>query len=108
MSTEMLHDQNGNWIAFRVDSRYVYSPNGTLVGWCLDDQPDLVIDDSGEYLADVVGDRLFRRTSPPYVPNAGYQPNPGGTGTPSNPGNIGYGSLPSGMEDVPKDRFPGA
>ena len=108
MSTEMLHDQNGDWVAFRVDSRHVFSPNGTLVGWCLDDQPDLVVEERGEYLGEVVGDRLFRRSSPPFVPNPGYQSNPGYPGVPSNPGNIGYASLPSGMEEVPKDRLPGA
>lgn len=108
MSTETLHDQNGDWIAVRVDSRYIYSPNGTLVGFCLSDQPDVVIDESGGYMAEVVGDRLFRRSSPPYVPNPGYQPNPGYASMPSHPGNKGYASLPSGMEEVPKDLLPGA
>jgi len=102
MSTEMLHDQAGDWIAFRVDSRYVYSSAGKLVGWCLDDQPDLVLSQSGGYLGEIVGDRLLRRTTPPFVPNPGYLSNPGGPSMPSNPGNAGYASLPSGMEDVPK------
>jgi hypothetical protein len=103
MSTEMLHDQGGDWVAFRVDARYVYSSNGKLVGFCLDDQPDLVVDRNGGYLAEVVGNRLFRRTSPPFVPNAGYQADPGGASMPSNPGNVGYASLPDGMADVPRD-----
>lgn len=99
----MLHDQAGAWVAFRTDSRYLYSSEGTLVGWCPDDQPDLVIDRHGSYLAEVVGDRLFRRTTPPFVPNPGYQSDPGYPAMPSNPGNAGYASTPSGMEDVPKD-----
>ena len=103
MSTEMLHDQAGDWIAFRVDERYVYTSSGRLVGWCLESQPDLVVDGNGGYLGEVAGDRLFRRSSPPFVPNAGYQANPGGASMPSNPGNIGYASLPMGMEDVPRD-----
>jgi len=109
MSTEMLHDQAGDWVAFRVDGRYVYSSDGTLVGWCLEDQPDVVVAADGRYLGEVVeGRRLFRRTSPPFLPNTGYLANPGGPSMPSDPGNIGYGSLPSGMEDVPKDLLPGS
>jgi len=108
MSTEMLHDQGGDWIAFRADARFVYSPDGTLVGWCLDDQPDLVVDEDGGYLGEVVGDRLFRRTSPPFMPSIGYLSDPGSPSMPSNPGNVGYASMPSGMEDVPKSLLPGA
>jgi len=108
MGTEMLHDQGGDWIAFRVDSRYVYSAGGTLVGWCLDDQPDLVVGEGGSYLGEVVGDRLFRRTSPPFLPGIGYLSDPGSPAMPSNPGNVGYASVPSGMEEVPKDLLPGA
>jgi hypothetical protein len=109
MSTDMLHDQSGEWIGFRVDSRYVYSAGGTLVGWCLEDQPDVVVGPNGSYLGEVVeGNRLFRRTSPPFFPSVGYLPNPGGPSMPSNPGNVGYASFPSGMEDVPKDLLPGA
>lgn len=109
MGTEMLHNQNGDWIAFRVDSRYVYSPNGTLVGWCLDSQPDIVVNADGSYMAEIVGgNRLFRRTSPPFLPNTGYLSNPGSPAMPTNPGNIGYGSVPGGMEEVPKHLLPGA
>ena len=104
----MLHDQQGDWIAFRVDGRYVFSPNGTLVGWSLDGQPDVVVDANGQYLADVVDNRLFRRTSPPFMPSGGYLSDPGSPAMPSNPGNAGYASPPSGMENVPKDLFPGA
>ena len=108
MSTELLHNQAGDWIAFRVDDRYVYSPDGTIVGWCLDGQPDVVVDQNGQYLGEVVdGNRLFRRTERPFMPSTSMS-NPGGTGVPSDPGNIGYASLPSGMEEVPKDLFPGA
>lgn len=104
----MLHDQGGDWIGFRVDSRYLYSTDGTLVGWSVEGQPELVVDADGRYLAEVVDNRLFRRTSPPFLPNTGYLSNPGSAAMPSNPGNVGYASLPSGMEDVPKDLLPGA
>jgi len=102
MSTEMLHDQGGDWVGLRTESRYVYSKAGRLVGWCLDDQPSLVIDRDGRYLAEIVGNRLFRRTSPPFVPNPGYLPDPGSPSMPSDPGNVGYASVPSGMEDLPR------
>ena len=109
MGTEMLHNQNGEWIGFRADGRHVYSRNGTLVGWCLDDQPDVVVNADGSYFGEIVeGNRLFRRTTPPYLPNTGYLSNPGGPSMPSDPGNVGYASFPSGMEDVPKDLLPGA
>lgn len=101
----MLHDQAGDWIAFRVDGRYLYNTSATIFGWCLPDQPDLVLAKDGQYLGEIVGDRLFRQTTPPFVPNPGYLSDPGGVGSPSNPGNKGYASLPSGMEDVPRDRL---
>lgn len=106
MSTEMLHNQGGDWIAFRVDGRYVYSAKGTLVGWCLDDQPQVVVDSDGRYMAELVDNRLFRRTTPPFLPNTGYLSNPGGPSMPSDPGNVGYASIPGGMEAVPDNLFP--
>ncbi len=108
MGTEMLYDQAGDWIAFRTEDRYLFSVDGTLVAWALPDQSGVLIDRNGGYLAEVVGDRLFRRTSPPFVANPGYQSDPGSPSMPSNPGNVGYASLPSGMEDVPQDLLSGA
>ena len=105
----MLHDQSGDWIAFRTDGRYVFSPDGTLAGWCLESQPDVVVKADGSYFGEIVGrNRLFRRTTVPFLPNTGYLSNPGGPAMPSNPGNIGYGSVPGDMENVPKDLLPGA
>ena len=100
----MLHNQSGDWIAFRVDSRYVYNRNGTLIGWCMDSQPDVIVNADGSYLGEIVErNRIFRRRSIPFMPNLGYLSNPGSASMPSDPGNVGYASVPGDMEEVPRD-----
>ena len=91
--TEFLFDSAGNWIAHRVQDRWVWSKDGNWLGWCpWDNEPNLVVRVNGNYLAHILDNRLLRKTSQAYLGYPGY---------PGYPGFAGYRPCPTGYTDVP-------
>lgn len=69
--TDHLFDSGGNWIAYRVQDRWVWSKDGKLIGWCpWNDEPDLAVRVNGNYLGHIVENRLLRKVIPalPWLP----------------------------------------
>ena len=99
MPVQYLFNSSGSWIAFRVGT-YVYSTNGTWVGW-LPWGDDDVVDTQGSYLGTIFyGSRLYHVYGKPYRGYPGYPPYPG---YPGYPGFAGYSPLPLGARDVSID-----
>ena len=99
MAVEYLFDTSGKWIAYRVDERWVWSPDGRFIGWCpWPDDPTEVVTVNGDYLGHIVGNRLLRKTFQRYRGYPGY---------PGYPGYAGYLLLPPGMTDVPEELLRG-
>lgn len=102
MAVEHLFDSSGQWIAYRVAKKWVWSADGDWIGWCpWKDDPGLVVTTDGEYLGHIVGERLLRKSYQPYRGYPGYPGYPSYPGYPGYPGYAGYKPPPLGMTDVP-------
>ncbi|GAA2912199.1 hypothetical protein JOD62_001954 [Microbacterium keratanolyticum] len=103
-----LFDTNGEGVAFRrtPDDRFLWDKDGNWVGWFPWGDADAV-DQQGNYLGTVVGNRLLARENPPYRGYPGYPGYPGYAGYPGYPGYAGYGGYRSGFRDVSAGRLKG-
>jgi hypothetical protein len=97
--TEFYFDTSGDWIAYSVDRRYVWSNDGDWVGWRAFGDAD-VITPSGKYLGTIVGNRLVHFDSHPFRGYPGYPGYPGHPGYPGYPGFAGYAGFIPGARDL--------
>lgn len=84
-----LFNSSGEWIAFKIDS-FIYDTNGNWIGWTPWND-DYAVDTLGNYLGNIIADRLFYFYSAPYRGYPGY---------PGYPGYGGFFPIPSGAKDV--------
>jgi hypothetical protein len=105
---EFLFNSSGDVIGLRraPDDRFLFDPSGNWIGWFPWGDDDAV-DQKGEYLGTVVGNRFVEFTNHPYRGYPGYPGYPGYAGYPGYPGYAGYSPLPAMARDVPKDRLKG-
>lgn len=103
-----LFDTSGEAVAFRrtPDDRFLWDKDGNWIGWFPWGDADAV-DQDGDYLGTVVGNRLVARVNPPYRGYPGYPGYPGYAGYPGYPGYAGYSGYLSGFEDVKPKRLVG-
>jgi hypothetical protein len=101
-------DLAGNPIAFRrrADDKFLFDKDGNWIGWFPWKDNDAV-DQQGDYLGTVSGNRLLAKVSPTFRGYPGYPGYPGYAGYPGYPGYAGYAGYKSGFVDVAPGRLKG-
>lgn len=99
---------NGNPVAFRrqPDDKYLFDTTGNWIGWFPWGNED-ALDQQGNYLGTVVGNRFLARVSPIFRGYPGYPGYPGYAGYPGYPGFAGYAGYISGFTDIDLNQLKG-